>query len=214
MKKLTKTKKKKKRVHRDLRPQTANLPEQKEVSYRNELFADKVIPTLKFRDLQKECILRGMKPEAVVKSDVHKLHSYFVDNFERPCDQNLLVEFDMWQENELRARGYKDGDAMLRPSLRFSYVKDIDKLPNVQVGEQKEKPKPVKKEAAPPKEKRVKDEKTGVMKGTKKSIVYNMVMEGVTSLKKITKAVMAAYPDANEKSISIWMKKAIKQKNE
>ena len=204
---MKKTKTKKKKVHKDLRPKTPNLPEKEESSFRNEYAADKILPRLKYKELKEACILRGMQPSEVVRADHHKLASFFVENYEKGVDPNLLVEFDSYVEDELIKKGYKKDDIMLSPSLRMSYVGNIEEARNIRIVEQKESPKIKNKEPEKPKEKRVKDETTGVMKGTKKNMVFELAQKKV-KLDKVIEQVKKAFPDANEKSIGIWYKKA------
>jgi len=204
---MKKTKKKKKKVPKDLRPKTPGLPEKKEeVSYRNEMGADRILPRLKYRELKEACILRGMSPKDVVEADHHRLASFFVENYDKGEDPSLLIAFDQFVEADLESRGHKKGDMMLSPSLRLSYVGKIEDAKEIKVIN-KPKPETPKKPQEPPKPKREKDETTGIMKGTKKALLFELVKKK-WKLEKIMAEVLKQFPTANEKSMKIWYKQA------
>ncbi len=157
--------------------------------------------SMKHRELQRACIVRGMPSEDVVKSDHHKLVSFFMANYERTQDESLLALHDDWVEDELQKRGYKKGDVLLSPALRFSYVGDIETM------EKPITPKPESHAAKPEKkEKSVIDEKTGVRQGTKKALTFELTLQQL-EIAEIIKRVKAKFPEAEDKSIKIWVKK-------
>ena len=168
----------------------------------------KVLINLKHKDLQRECILRGMEPKDVVEGDHHKLVSFFYRNFDNTQDQQKLIEFDSWRQDELTRQGYlKDGE-LISPALRFSYVGNIEKM---------DKPVDIKNtKKLVPKTKKPKaevNETTGVRKGTKKAMTFDLAYNG-TDLEETIKQVTAAFPGAEAKSIKIWHKRALKQQNQ
>jgi len=171
-------------------------------SYEDRVF--KALVNLKHRDLQKECIRRGMPFEEISGSH-HKLVSFFYKNFERTQNESLLVEYDIYLEGILEKKGYKKGDALLSPALRFSYNGNIEQMNN---------PKDIKpKNLVPNKDKKPKSEvdtTTGVRKGTKKAMTFDLAYAKVDLDEVVTK-VTAVFPDAQEKSIRIWYKKALKK---
>lgn len=160
---------------------------------------------MKHRDIQRACIVRGMPSAEMVNSDHHKLVSWFIKNFERSQDESLLVPHDLWVEEQLKLKGYKEGDTLMSPALRFSYVKDFEQI---------EKPKVIKpNQPIVIPEKKVKaeiDKKTGVREGTKKAMTYGLTDEKL-AIDKIIKAVKKKFPNAEEKSIKIWYKRRLKE---
>lgn len=161
---------------------------------------------MRHRDVQIACIVRGMPPPDVVNLSHPKLVTFFCNNYERSQDEKLLLEFDIWREGQLKELGYKENDVLMSPALRFSYVGNIEEM---------KKPQSTLKLPAaadkPKKEKAVINEETGVREGTKKAMTYKLAMDG-KELNKTIEAVMKAFPEAQEKSIKIWYKRAINSK--
>jgi hypothetical protein len=148
-----------------------------------------------------------MEPEEVVKASHFKLVGFVYHNFDSGQDVKRLDLFDAYVQEELTKKGYKKGDAMLSPSLRLGFTQGIEKLDKM-----KEPTKPT----AEPKVKKPKaevDEKTGVRKGTKKAMTYELTNQGI-AMDKIIEKVKAAFPDAEEKSIKIWHKRCLKAGND
>lgn len=161
------------------------------------------LANMKHRELQRACIVRGMNSQVMVDSDHHKLVSFFLDNYDNSQDEGLLLIHDIWVEGELQKKGYKKGEALLSPALRFSYNGNI---------EQMEKPITIKPKEIPQQAKKPKstmDETTGVRSGTKKALTYSLTLEGL-EIDEILKQVKTQFPDAQDKSVSIWHKKALK----
>lgn len=192
---MSKTKvKKKRKVH---------LPES--TSHEDRVY--RVLSNLKHKDLQRECILRGIEFEHVVKLDHHKLVGWFFKNFDNTQDPNLLNQFDAWRDETLRKEGYLRGDEQVAPALRFALPGEIESMGRIQEPGKKEKVEKPKKPKAEV------DEKTGVRKGTKKAMTYALALEG-KDIKEAVKLVKEAFPEAEEKSIKIWYKRALKPKSE
>lgn len=162
------------------------------------------LTTMKHRDLQRACIVRGIEFQDVVGLSHPNLVSWFIKNFENSQDDNLLIGYDAWTEEQLLKRGYKVGSLLLAPSLKFSYVGDI---------EQMDKPKLIKSSSNAPvvikKEKSTITE-AGVRSGTKKALTYEFALKGIT-IGETVKQVIMVFPDAQEKSIKIWYKRALKK---
>ena len=166
----------------------------------------KELTNMKHRDVQRACIIRGLEFANVAKFDHWKLVEWFCHNFENAQDEKLLLEYDIFVEEELKTRGYKKGDILMSPALRFSYngpgLEKMDKVviikPNVKVEKTTEK-----------KPKAQIDEKTGVRAGTKKAMTYELAGKGI-ELGEIKKQVKLAFPEAQDKSIQIWYKRALK----
>lgn len=169
--------------------------------------AHRELAHMKHKDLQKACIMRGMASQDMVNANHHTLVSYFIKNYDRGEDINLLPLHDAWVEEQMVKRGYQKGKEFLHPALKFGISGDIDKV---------EKVKEVKPDAAVKvpnpknKERAQMDEVTKVRKGTKKDLTYTLTREGKPQAEIIAK-VMEVFPEAQEKSIKIWHKRAVKQ---
>jgi len=162
------------------------------------------LSNMKHRDLQRACIVRGMPSQDMVESDHHKLVSWFIENYDNTQSEELLINHDGWVEEQLIARGYKKGDVLLSPALRFSYVGNIEEI---------EKPKIIKphnEKEKPPNERKEKstvDVNTGIRTGTKKALTYQLTISGL-SIGEVIKGVKNKFPEAEDKSIKIWFKRA------
>jgi hypothetical protein len=162
------------------------------------------LSNMKHRDLQRACIVRGMPSQDMVESDHHKLVSWFIENYDNTQSEELLINHDGWVEEQLIARGYKKGDVLLSPALRFSYVGNIEEI---------EKPKIIKphnEKEKPPNERKEKstvDASTGIRTGTKKALTYQLTISGL-SIGEVIKGVKNKFPEAEDKSIKIWFKRA------
>lgn len=168
---------------------------------------DRLTVNLKHKDIKKECVLRGMSFELVVKGSTPDLMNWLFKNMDNGQDPKKLAEYDVYIENLLLAQGYKTGDAVLSPSLRLGFTKEIEKLDKIQ--------DPKKTNSVPKVDKKPKaeiDEKTGVRKGTKKALTYELTNSGKT-IAEIIKLVKASFPDSEEKSIKIWHKRCLKSIN-
>jgi hypothetical protein len=169
--------------------------------------AMRAISHMKHRDLQSACIARGMESQDMVNANHHSLVSWLVKNFDKTEDPQKLVEHDAWVESQLVKRGHTPGKAFLHPTLKFGISGDIEKVDRVK------DIKPANAENIPEQGKKPKaeiDKTTGVRKGTKKDMTYSMTREGLP-IAEIVHKVKAAFTDAQEKSIKIWHKRALKQ---
>lgn len=162
---------------------------------------------MKHKDLQKACILRGLAPEDVVGFDHHKLVVWFYDNYNNGQDENLLKEFDIWKENEFIKNNIPETDPIRNPVLRLSYVEPI-----IEGVEPPKPPKLIPEKAASmePKPKGEKHDAWGIKSGTKKFRTYELAIRDRKNMEEVIKIVMDEYPDAQDKSIKIWWKRAIK----
>lgn len=153
--------------------------------------------TYTHKDAKKHAIELGMPFPDVVNADFWRLISYIetqhsLRNNKR--NPELLVEFDDWMEKILLKRGRED---LIHDSLRLSYVTEE------RIEEESKKPKEVKPKA--PKREMTQD---GLVKGTKKSYTFELAKKGL-SLSKVIRRVLKKFPDASEKSIKIWHRKAV-----
>ena len=159
---------------------------------------------MNYRDLQREAIKRGMPFPDVVESDMYGLISYIEKSIINKVHPNnkLIEEYDDWVDDILRTRNIERF-----PSLRLSYTSTEEDILNDRMVKAK-KTMPEKKNKEP-KEKRPPRQKNemGLITGTKKSLTYELVKKGKSS-ERIIKKVIKKFPDAKEKSILIWIRKA------
>ena len=151
---------------------------------------------MKLKDLQRECILRGMGFEEMAVASILQLSSWLIDNFERPRKRDRLKEFDDWMNERLEKNGKHD---LIHPMLDLSYSRDE------KTGKKKQKRiKGLRREV-------VKKERTedGIFSGTKKAFTYKLTKEGKTK-QEVIELVIEQFPEAKEKSIGIWYNKAKK----
>ncbi len=168
--------------------------------------ADGHLTKMKFKDLKRECVVRGMLFEDVIGYSQPQLAGYFREHFFDDVQHNLLDEFDDWQEDEIRKAvnaGGVDPEDIIHSSLRLVFIAEWDEDGNVT--KRKRVRTIIKK-----KKKRRERTKQGIFSGTKKALTYQLQKEGHDK-KTVTKMVLEQYPDASEKSISIWFNKSKKQ---
>lgn len=159
---------------------------------------DVYLKDYRLKDLQRECIMRGMDFEEMVKCSIMKLQSWLIDNFEKAKDRNLLTEFDIWMDRILYGGG--NGD-LVHPMLNLGHYSDQE------TGTIKEKRiKGIRKDVI--KKKRTQD---GIFQGTKKAYTYELCKQGKSKEETID-LVMEKFPEAKEKSIGIWYNRAKKLK--
>jgi len=171
--------------------------------------AEHHLTQLKFKDLQRENLIRGMEFIELVKADIPRLQSWFLRNYENDVDPNRLDDFDAWLEECLiTEQGYdkeKDGWAF-HPALKMGYAPVENEEGNL-VATKKVKgiKKPKKK-----KREKVKGFKS-LLSGTKKAYTYELTSKGYHP-HIIVEKVIARFEDAKDKSIMIWYKKCLKEK--
>lgn len=153
---------------------------------------------LTYKDLKKECIMRGMPFLDVLQGDFPRLTHWLLQNSYKPIDEALLDTFDDYQDKILEANGKQE---LIHHSLRLGYLGERDDS------------EPVIKKEKVTKEKRAPREKTegGLFKGTKKAYTYELQAKGKTIEETLIK-VKRKFPDAVDKSIKIWFNKSKKEK--
>lgn len=158
---------------------------------------DNSLSKFKHIDLQRACIVRRLPFENIGES-YYFLASYFDDHYEDSEDIKLLDEFDKWREESLRARG--DDSPLF---IKLGFIERTDE----ETGEilKRKRPKFLKKK----KIRRERNEALGIFSGTKKEATFLSQQEGKT-LEETIIIVIDKFPEAKEKSIRIWWKKAAK----
>lgn len=153
---------------------------------------------LNYKDLKKECIIRGLDFEQTTFASFPFLSGWLLENQFIESDLNNLIKYDKWVEEGLIEAGK---DYLVHKSLRLSYLSE-DQIEE-KTNKIKNKKFPIKKE------KRVKNE-LGLYTGTKKAYTYELAKKG-KKINLIIKRVMKRFPDAKEKSIKIWFNRANKE---
>lgn len=170
---------------------------------------DRALSRMRHKELQQACIMRGIEFEEVVEFDHHDLANWFFHHFDNAEELAKLDEYDIWLEQKLQERGHKKGDAILSPSLRFGITPDMTKIkPSIAAGKIQTSEPNISTE---PKIKREADPSTGVITGTKKNMTYQLTDLGIP-LSEIIEKVKDSFPDAQEKSIKIWHKRRLNEK--
>jgi hypothetical protein len=161
---------------------------------------DKTLSQMKFIDLQRACIIRGIEFEVLVEKTVFQLQSWLGKNYTNKVKTERLDDFDRWREGLLKAAGKHD-----EPFVRLGFIGEVDK----ETGEvlSIKKPRKIKKG----KRKRERNEELNIFTGTKKELTFICQKEGKT-MDETKALVMEKYPDAKEKSIQIWYKKSARGK--
>ena len=165
----------------------------------NKEAAEKVLTQFKRKDLQRACLTRGMDFETLASSSDLDMQGWFLKNYENPVDEDLLAKYDKWFDRFLiKDRGYsrKRNAWAFHPSLKMSFHEPED--------EEQEVIKPIKEKKVP----KQKDSEVGIYTGTKKALTYKLAKKGLPFETVCTK-VLKQFPEAQEKSIKIWYKKAI-----
>lgn len=157
---------------------------------------------LKYRDIKRMAVERGMPFPEVISSDFYGLVSY-IDSDRALVKPNkaLILEFDLWLEKILLERG---ADYLVKPSLRLSYIASQEDKENKEPKKEK-----IKKEKVGPKER----DENNLFSGTKKSYTVKLAKQGLP-LERVKKRVLKKFPEASPKSIVIWYRKALNIKHE
>lgn len=160
--------------------------------------AHSALQKLNLPDLKRHCIVRGIPFEKVGDSSILQLQSWFLKNYNNKVDISLLDKYDDWLEAYLKARNVDK--TMLDPIFRLGHISERDDEGNVT------KVKRVRGMGKKVQKKRERTEE-GIFTGTKKAYAVELQKQGLTKA-EVTEKVMEKFPDAKEKSISIWFNKA------
>jgi len=167
--------------------------------------AAKFIGNLRYKDMKKECVIRGMEFDILLGASIPFLSNWLMANFRNTPHFELLNVFDDYQENLIREALIKKGENpenYIHPSLRLGYIAERDEEGNVTKR---------KRVTTIFKKKKTRRERTddGIFKGTKKAYTFELQQQGKTKAEVINE-VMKLFPDASEKSIGIWFNKSRK----
>ena len=155
--------------------------------------------SLTYRDIKRQAIILGMPFPDATGNSIGALLNYINSSTNEP-DPSLIDKYDEWMDFQLSEIGYAKDDPLRSSRLRLGFLGEEQ-----EDGSRKTKRiKGIKK----PKKKRERDSR-GLITGTKKSYTFELTSKGYT-LERVTRRVLKKFPDANEKSISIWYRKAKK----
>jgi len=173
------------------------------------------ISKMRLHDLQAACIMRSLEFTDLGQFDIGMLSSWLIKNWDEKPDRELLEDYDIWMYNLLGDRGYPEDD----PLRNFRKFSTMDEQDNPIV-----KTRALKKAEVPNKKKEKKERNSlGLFKGTKKDYTYELgksllekYKEKYTNkeiLKKFSmqlyNKVQSKFPEAKDKSVKIWMKRAL-----
>jgi len=151
-----------------------------------------------YKDLKRKAVILGMPFPDACKASVFGLIGYINSSTNKP-DTSLIDQYDEWVDKQLEEIGYEKSDPLRSSRLRLGFL-----------GEEKENGKRkghripgIKKQKKAPREK----DEFNLVKGTKKSYTYELTAKGF-SFERIVRRVKKKFPDANEKSINLWYRKA------
>jgi len=167
--------------------------------------ADKFISYLKYKDMKRECVVRGMEFDKVLKGGIPQLTNWLRNHFIDTIQLDLLEVFDDYQENLIReavkTKG-EDPDNVIHPALRLGFIAERDE--DGVVTKRKRARMIVKR-------KKNRRERTGdgIFQGTKKALTFQLQQQGLEKAEVINK-VMEQFLDASPKSIGIWFNKSRK----
>lgn len=177
-------------------------------------YAERQLSNMRFQDLKRANIARGLPFEDAAKFDIPQHQTWFLRHEENTQDITLIDQYDDWMNEVLKQQGYPDGDPVYHPSLRLGFVAQRDE----ETGEVLQTKKPRTRGLEKKKKKKVKRlEGTNVIAGTKKAYTYQLTLEKgkkgkpAHTIGEIIEKVMAQFPDAKEGSIKIWHKKCLKE---
>lgn len=160
--------------------------------------------SMTYKDIKRQAIILGMPFPDATGNSIGALLNYISNTSNKP-DPSLIDKYDEWMDFQLSERGYSKDDPLRSSRLRLGFLGEEQ-----EDGTRRSKRiKGVKK----PKEKKPKREKDerGFVSGTKKSYTIELASKGY-DLERITRRVLKKFPEANAKSISLWVRRFQKGK--
>lgn len=152
-----------------------------------------LINKMTLKDLKRNAIIRGLAFDQVCEMSIIGLTQWLMRHWANQTDKKLLNDYDTYVNKVLMERGAED---LINPAFDLGYMdvqgKDTKKIKGL------------------PREKKKIEKVNGVRAGTKKALTVELTKKGLPKV-IIAKRVMKAFPDANIKSINIWIKRALKQ---
>lgn len=156
-----------------------------------------------YKDLKRKAIALGMPFPEATGCGIFNLVGYINESTNRP-DKSLIDKYDEWIEEQFNSTGIPLDDPIRNSRLRLGFLgeegedgkRKLKRVPGMK------KPK----EKKPPREK----DQFNLVKGTKKSYTWSLVEKGY-ELERVIRRVKKKFPDANDKSISLWYRAAKRQ---
>lgn len=153
-----------------------------------------------YRDLKRKAVILGMPFPDACAAGVFDLIGYIERSTNKP-DKSLIDQYDDWMDKQLENIGYSKDDPLRSSKLRLGFLGEEGEN-----GKRRNKRVPgIKKprEKKPPRER----DEFNLIKGTKKSYVWSLVSKGY-DLDRVTRRMKKKFPDANDKSITLWFRTA------
>lgn len=158
---------------------------------------------MKYKDIKRKAIALGMPFMDSVNCTIFDMLKYIDQSTNKP-DKSLIDKYDEWVDKHLEDVGFTKGDPTRSYRLRLGFLGEEDEN-----GERKTKRVRGMKKPREKKAPREKDER-GLVKGTKKSYTFHLTSKGY-DLERVIKRVKKKFPEANDKSISLWYRAAKRQ---
>lgn len=153
---------------------------------------------LTYKDLKRKAVILGMPFPDACKSSVFELIGYINSSTNKP-DTSLIDKYDEWVDKQLEEIGYEKSDPLRSSRLRLGFLGE-----EMENGKRKSHRIPgIKKQKKTPRER----DEFNLVKGTKKSYTFELTAKGF-SLERVIRRVKKKFPDANDKSINLWYRKA------
>lgn len=153
-----------------------------------------------YKDLKRQAIILGMPFPDACKSSIFGLIGYINHSNNTP-DTSLIDQYDEWVDKQLEDIGYEKDDPLRSSRLRLGFLGE-----EKENGERKSRRIPGIKKQKPRKTPKERDE-FNLVKGTKKSYTFELANKGF-SLERTIRRVKKKFPEANDKSINLWYRKA------
>lgn len=157
-----------------------------------------------YRDLKRQAIILGMPFPDACGCGIFGLISY-IDHAKTEPDPTLIDKYDKWIEHQWDEIGLPANDPLRHPNLRLGFIgNEVDP----ETGEVKQKQRRVPGLKKPKKGKpKTEKDSFGHVKGTKKQYTWELAHKGY-ELPRVIRRVLKKFPEANEKSISLWYRAA------
>lgn len=153
-----------------------------------------------YRDLKRKAVILGMPFPDACAAGIFDLIGYIERSTNKP-DKSLIDQYDDWMDKQLENIGYSKDDPLRSSKLRLGFLGEEGEN-----GKRRNKRVPgIKKprEKKPPRER----DEFNLIKGTKKSYVWSLVSKGY-DLDRVIRRMKKKFPDANDKSITLWFRTA------
>ena len=163
------------------------------------------LENMTYKDMKRRAVSLGMPFPDACAAGVFDLIGYIERSTNKP-DKSLIDQYDDWMDKQLENIGYSKDDPLRNSKLRLGFLGEEG-----EDGQRKSKRVPgIKKprEKKPPRER----DEFNLIKGTKKSYVWSLVAKGY-DLERVTRRMKKKFPDANDKSITLWFRTARRTMN-